>query len=198
MISTLSNKLANALYINMRDKSEEPIPLEIYEYGLELVISSIINVLILFTISSICGLSLEMLIYLISFASLRINSGGFHATTKIKCLLYFGIVSFIMIGFINGLERFEIMTLWIIVCTIISVILIFLYSPVDSIQKPMNSTEKDIYRKKSRLLISILAIIFILLILMWKEGIKYLSISSGAIMTQTITLIPILNKREES
>lgn len=71
---------------------------EVYQYGIEITISSFIG----FTITCIIGLLLhafiQTMIFYITFVLLRSMTGGYHAKTYLKCNFIFSIITlFVMI-----------------------------------------------------------------------------------------------------
>ena len=75
MIDILSEKLARKLFeYNTNSKTS----LEVYKYGLDLIISSIFNIAILLIIASVWGVQKEVILYTMCFAALRVTSGGYH------------------------------------------------------------------------------------------------------------------------
>lgn len=69
--------------INYRDEEEN----RVIQYGLELLLDSIIKFILIFLIGIIVGKWKETLIILLSFCGLRLQSGGKHAKTGIGCSL---------------------------------------------------------------------------------------------------------------
>ena len=77
------------------------LPLEIYVYGFELIISSIIETGALLLVGFLIGKFVETILFLVSFSSIRFFSGGYHANSYFKCfavtLVNYFLVLFIMI-----------------------------------------------------------------------------------------------------
>ena len=55
------------------------------QYGLELMLSSIIEILFIIALSPFFGNFVQTLIFFIGFIPLRIYSGGYHADTQLRC-----------------------------------------------------------------------------------------------------------------
>ena len=70
------------------------LPLEIYVYGFELIISSIIETGALLLVGFLIGKFVETILFLVSFSSIRFFSGGYHANSYFKCFAV-TLVSFI-------------------------------------------------------------------------------------------------------
>lgn len=75
---------------------------EVYQYGLEILISSLLNC----CITVVCGLLFRCLaaalLYFLMFAVLRSICGGYHAKTYWKCNLVFTLVTAVVLFFSNG------------------------------------------------------------------------------------------------
>lgn len=121
---------------------------EIYVYGTQLVISSIINLLICITISLLLGELINGLIFFAIFSSLRRFTGGFHCKTFLMCNVVFSsVVALALLSNIFLGEVFE-NYVTVIVTAIFNLICILLFSPV------YNENKKLTYIQKKRFLIS--------------------------------------------
>ena len=61
------------------------LPLEIYVYGFELIISSIVETGALLLVGFLISKFVETILFLVSFSSIRFFSGGYHANSYFKC-----------------------------------------------------------------------------------------------------------------
>lgn len=121
---------------------------EIYVYGTQLVISSIINLLICITISLLLGELINGLIFFAIFSSLRRFTGGFHCKTFLMCNVVFSsVVALALLSNIFLGEVFE-NYVTVIVTAIFNLICILLFSPI------YNENKKLTYIQKKRFLIS--------------------------------------------
>ena len=76
MLHRLSERIALSVYNN-----SDKIPLDIYIYGFELLVSSVIETISLLLIGLLTGKFVETVIFIISFSSIRVFSGGYHANS---------------------------------------------------------------------------------------------------------------------
>ena len=75
----------------------------------------------------------------------------------LQCYFCSVMIAFLNFGIIYKLAlEFGILTLIFIVASII----IFLTAPIDSINKPMDALERNVYRKKTRVIISALVVLY--------------------------------------
>lgn len=92
MIKRLSNTLTKLIcsHINM-----PPEMVDVYRYGLEIIISSIINIILVLCCGIIIGDILASVMYLFVFISLRVFTGGYHTTRYWRCNIVM-VVSFLL------------------------------------------------------------------------------------------------------
>ena len=82
MIARLSKRMASFFARNNVIKSEDE---EVYEYGLQLLLSTVFNGIIALILAIISGTVLQCICYLAAFVLLRKSAGGFHAKTHFGC-----------------------------------------------------------------------------------------------------------------
>ncbi len=68
---------------------------DVYRYGFEITISSILNIILVLCCGIIMGDVLASVVYLFVFILLRIFTGGYHATSYLRCNIVM-IVSFLL------------------------------------------------------------------------------------------------------
>lgn len=141
----LSECIADFLLSQKIIKKQEK---EIYVYGTQLVISSIINLLICITISLLLGELINGLIFFAIFSSLRRFTGGFHCKTFIMCNVVFS--SIVALALLSNTFLGKVFENYVIVMVtaIFNLICILLFSPV------YNENKKLTYLQKRRFLIS--------------------------------------------
>ena len=106
-----------------------------YRYGIELCISSILNILLVLIIGVILNCILESIVFLVIFIFLRSFMGGYHASTYFRCNLLM-CTSFTLLFLI-----YDKITLTNTFFFIISIIYIFvstlIFCPVENPNKPI-------------------------------------------------------------
>lgn len=84
------SKLSNLIFQQcLLPKGVEEKYKSMFSYGFEVILSSLVNMVILFTLSSILNVFTEMSCFLLTFIPLRIYGGGAHASSHSKCLMLF-------------------------------------------------------------------------------------------------------------
>ena len=131
---------------------------ELYEYGLELIISTGVNVFIMIGISSAFGRPFIVVPYLLGFISLRLFAGGYHAKNHLFCILFnTAVYSVSCLVALNIEESTAILASIIESC--VSFALVFLFAPVPAKNKPLSIEEK----KRNRTIALIISVLFLVL-----------------------------------
>ncbi|MBR6923918.1 MAG: accessory gene regulator B family protein [Oscillospiraceae bacterium] len=86
MIDKLSNSVLGYL-LNKEVIRNEKVVKEYYKYGIEITISSIISLFLIFLIGAGTNCIFEGLVFLVFFIPIRQYTGGYHANTYFKCNL---------------------------------------------------------------------------------------------------------------
>lgn len=168
---------------------------EIYLYGLELLIATIFKGLVIVIIGALTGLIKEMLIFTLFFSGLRIQAGGYHAKTILGCLIGTLIIAFTSITVVRILPEAH-QSYYILVSMVASIVLVFLYAPLESENKPLSKEEKILYRHRS-LQTVIIGNIIILTLMAFNDKFNYLgSIASTGFLTESLTMIHNLKEKK--
>ncbi len=120
---------------------------EIYEHGAELIISACLNTSILFIVGILTNQIIECVIFYFVFCFMRVFCGGFHANSYSRCTVLF-------VGILLSVLLFDKLLCnapyyyWLGMILYSLVILVFL-SPIDNPNKPLNTSEKRKYKKRS-------------------------------------------------
>lgn len=149
MISKISKKTALKL-CNMSVISSDDI--ELYEYGLFILLSHLYYFLVSFACGIILNSLLESVIFYIMFSLLRAYAGGVHASTELVCTIS---TTLSIIG-CNVIIKLFIMQEWLvfsIVAFILTAFFVVVLSPLDSPNKPLSEAEKKHYKKISLLIL---------------------------------------------
>ena len=130
----------------------------IYEYGLNLMISGVVSALLVIIIGIITKEVLYALIYNAIMISLRMYTGGYHASTHAKCNLYFCGLFVFSIVILNCFNyKWFRVCIWIL--TFVSEIIIAQFSPIENKNKKIDSTDKVRYLQISKILSTIILIV---------------------------------------
>lgn len=134
---------------------------EIYQYGNEIVISTVFDFLILFSFAFVFHDFITVFLFWIVFFILRKFGGGYHADTYLKCKIIFSINIFLVLFLVHYLS--DIYNLYLLMLmTVFSCLVIFLLAPIDNENKPLTHREirsNSIKCKSCSLLIGIITIV---------------------------------------
>lgn len=155
---------------------------ELYKYGIEITLSSILNIMIVIIMSIILGDILLGVCFLFSFILLRQFSGGYHAESYFRCNLVLA-VSYFAVAL--GSKVLNSIPIHIFECMIIlGAIIIILYTPVNNRHKYLTADNKARCRKLSIVIYSVLGVISVIL--------KTLNIYYGSVILLTLLLVVLM------
>lgn len=132
---------------------------EVVEYGLESIGSSLLGLLVTLTIGACFDFAWGSLLLWLLIFPLRKNAGGFHAETKVRCLLFSTatiIVSIVCLRQIKWTEA------GYILITAISTVVIWIMAPVENGDKRLDSVECRVYRQRTRKILLLEMLLFVL------------------------------------
>lgn len=178
MYQYVSKKIAQKWLADSAINIEEK---EIYEYGIEIILSSLVGILLIILLG-ICFFNIRItLLFLLIFIPIRSYCGGYHAETYLKCNIGM-LVVFIctMLIATNVKITFNAVAIILIVINIHISIL----SPVVNKSKPLTTSEKTNNKKRSMILSLLLSFIAISLY-------KYSNIATN-IITVTLFMVCLL------
>ena len=182
MIKAISNKLLKYLIkTDVINKSEDA--LAYYKYGLEITISSLLNILLIISIGIISGQLIESVLFLICFIPLRQFTGGYHANSYLKCNFMFSVLFIILLAIFN-LTVTQITFYGCILMLVFSIATFISECPIEHSNKPLTDSQKV----KNKYLSIILGLLYGAIGVMS----KVLSYNIGVLFLYTLVLISLL------
>lgn len=154
MISKCADEVTNFLVRKTIIVCEEK---DIYKYGFELIISTLVNLFWILVIGVIYNEVLMVLISFFIFASVRTQCGGYHASTYFKCNVYLIIVFNLILLSTHYFEAFYMSRPFCVLMYIYVPVFLWVFSPVESLQNPIDSEE---HRNKIKVKVLIKTIIW--------------------------------------
>lgn len=192
MLPVLSEKLSSYFVRSKIIRQEDK---EIYSYSVEVLLATVINFAMLYAIAFIMGRVWETTLFIAGFVPLRSLAGGYHAKNHLRCLM---VLLFTYIGFLAAvyLIPHELYLPVNIGCVCVSIICVWLLSPVGDKNKPLSASEKKHFRIRSRAVIFIYAGVILAGTLLFQHRIEFLCISVG-IVSVSLSLVAayLRNKR---
>lgn len=163
---------------------------EIIAYGLEILLSTAVSVLIITILAILLGTFWETILFLLSFMLLRTYSGGYHAQTHFKCFLI--LIFAFCINII--LNLFNINTVIIVLSALASAFIILRYAPVEDKNHPLSKQQKKNNRKICLIMLSILLVVCIILFLNQNNKALFNMVYGITITALSIIAVKIKNK----
>jgi accessory gene regulator B len=112
----------------------------IYEYGIELIVSSLIGITLILSIGLLWFSIADAIIFLIAFIALRATAGGYHAKSYFTCNLC-SVTSFIVVSL---LARSDFLTSnWLIALLSFGALILMFLSPIEHEYKPIDSQDRN-------------------------------------------------------
>ena len=194
MISKLAKNIAH--FFVVQDIAEESKEI-IYAYGMELLISDVLNTIIVLLIALISHTLPAVVVFIAVFMGLRKFVGGYHANSHLNCMFTLVIVMLIFsYGICNiGEQSAQIFSISFIT---IALPVIFYIAPVPHPNKPMSQEKGVKLRKRSYILTAVLSVaVIVLLIFQYRKLSLY--VSSGILLSAIMALLGhFLNRGDNS
>lgn len=156
-------------------------------YGIEGIYLTITKTIIIFSIALILGIFKELLILLIAFNFIRLFAFGMHASNSIVCLI-FSSLTFLIGAYLCKYANIPNNMLYLIY--LILLIIIAIYSPADTVKRPLIKRKKRI---KFKILSILITIIYFIITMFIKNNLIINSLVFGLII-ECILILPITYK----
>lgn len=151
--------------------------------------------MIVFLVGLLFNMVKELAVYMIFYSILRMQSGGCHQVSHVKCIFLYLILAIFSIQFVMLIQMTRFGILFIVMITLFAVLLVYQYAPIKSANKKVTKEQLLLNKKRSRVTIIVQIII---IGLCYAVNLKSMSISAiAAVSVQSMTLVPIFNKRNE-
>ena len=182
MIEKISKQITNHLIQKNVIKSETA---EVYRYGIELVISTFIGIVLIL----LCGFIFDMfwltILYYVIFFTIRQFAGGYHANTYMGCKVVLVISTIVILAITKSLAFLKSYSLIMhILLLIFAISTLIQLSPIDSENKHMDTKQE----KRCKLIVSVLSILFAIISL----PVYYLKVECACVIALTLVLIAIM------
>lgn len=182
MLAQFCRRISGWLIANGLPEQERAV----YAYGLQIAIELAMNVISTLFIGFLFGCVPESLVFLIGYSTLRTYAGGFHAETAIGCYAA-------SCGLVAGVLWFcryfsETLCFAMLAATFLAAAVIFQFSPVPALHKPLEAEEIPFYRKQCHIRLYLeLAVMFLLLFL--GQGRLAAVLASGICLTAVFMVL---------
>ena len=125
---------------------------EIYIYGINQILVSILNVSSALIIWLIFGVFFEIAVFMAAYIPLRTFAGGYHAKTPLSCYV-FSVIMLIVVSIGMKYLSIEEWIYYVILAAAASVVLIL--APVEDRNKPLDEIEHKVYKRRTILIAAV-------------------------------------------
>jgi accessory gene regulator B len=165
---------------------------DVYQYSIEVVTALIVNIVSTFILFVVFGRLLECIIFFAVFSPLRTYSGGYHASTHLKCYLLSMAMMLIVIFCLSIISESAYYMISAVL-GLFSTLTIFMFSPVEDKNRPLDEKEVKVYRKISLRVLAVEGLALILLLISHMEFYA-LVVSLGLAVTAVSVIVAKLNQ----
>lgn len=155
----------NLIYKLVLDKIIEREEAEVYIFGLQQMLINIVNITVLFIIGICMHMIVETGVFVLSFIAFRKYAGGYHSKTRLGC---FALTNAVVMVVLSVMKYLRVNISIYLGLYLMSVLIIFMFAPVETENKKLDSIERVIYRKRAIIVLIVQSIIVgVLLIFKW-------------------------------
>lgn len=170
---------------------------DVYMYGIEITISSIIGFVITCLIGLLFRMLMQTMLFYVIFILLRSMTGGYHAKTYLKCNFIFSIITLFIVTFSKAAYEMQI-SFGILTLLFLPSIAIFIWiAPVENVNKPIKA-EKRVYWKSISIVTSVLLYLLSLLLYKSQHTLEATVIVITNFSVSVLCMIPIIQKGGKS
>ncbi len=160
---------------------------DVHRYGIEITISSLLNIVLIILASFILSDIILGIIFLMVFISLRSFSGGYHANTYFLCNLTFTLTflsSYAANRAITDCIKPDVIVFLLAVIDLLSFIIVAVFSPVKNKHNSISETHAKRCRIKA---IVVYLLISIISFTVYENNVKY-----GSFMIITLAAVAVM------
>lgn len=170
---------------------------DVYRYGIEITISSIIGFVITCLIGLLFRMLMQTMLFYVIFILLRSMTGGYHAKTYLKCNFIFSIITLFIVTFSKAAYEMQI-SFGILTLLFLPSIAIFIWiAPVENVNKPIKA-EKRVYWKSISIVTSVLLYLLSLLLYKSQHTLEATVFVITIFSVSVLCMIPIIQKGGKS
>ncbi len=148
-LASLSGKIGNNLVHSNVIKEEDA---EIYIYGINQILVSVLNVSSALIIGLIFGVFFEIAVFMAAYIPLRSFAGGYHAKTPLRCYV-FSVIMLIVVS--TGMKYLYMADLVYYVILAAATLVVFVLAPVEDRNKPLDEIEHKVFKRRTILIASV-------------------------------------------
>lgn len=139
-----------------------------YLYAYRLLVGKGISVVFMIILGCMTNTVLVMGLFALAFIPLRQNAGGFHFESPELCIGFSALLAGAIAAGVKYMSYLVTPNVWMGM-ELVSVILIWKYSPVESVHKKLDQAEKHTYARRCRRILVIESIVFLVAVVLQLE-----------------------------
>lgn len=186
LIEKTSESLMKYIRNSLPDKTEEE--LEKIKYGIDIFLMNFYKIPVLWIIAYILGIFTSMVVATISFGFIRMFASGIHARKGWTCLLMTGFVLFAIV-YLSAFLPLDF--IYKTIFFIFSLVLIFLYAPADTEEKPLINPK---LRQRLKIKAIVISVLYYLLSITFFSKDIIGSILIYSMFTESLLITPVIYK----
>ena len=159
---------------------------KLYEYGFHMLFAKGFFFLLTILLGCLFRIIVESIVFFLFFSAIRSYAGGVHAKKESSCTILTSGALFATIAVI----KWSIVTDQLLVplsVILASAVIILVYAPLDSPEKPLDQEEKKRFRKISGLLLLLISIVAIVSLVVQRK--QFFSVCAGSLGLEGILLL---------
>lgn len=161
-------------------------------YGINQILAYALNVSSTLIIGMMFGVLLEVAVFMTAYIPLRSFAGGYHAKTPLRCYIF----SVIMLIIISIGMRYLSVAEWVYYAVLSAAILVVLVlSPVEDQNKPLDETERKVYKKRAAIIAAVELVIGLAFKLFGLDSLFVAMVYSFAVLCFMLVIGAVKNKR---
>lgn len=161
---------------------------ELYQYAYKILLQEVINLLLLFAIGIIFECLSYMLLFMVAYIPVRRYAGGYHTEKPMSCTLLSAGMQ-LLVAILLKYLMIELLFLELFFVILIAEVIIWIYSPVEAVHKPLTQSQRIKYRQKSRRIL-LIEIAVLLLCVYYKLNKAVFVIGISHMFLAILMLIP--------
>lgn len=154
---------------------------DLYYYASYSLIITVLPVGLALVVGWTMGTPINSLLVILPFVLIRKYSGGYHAKNTGVCMF----LSATILCVFTWISSHVVWSKWFIAMVLASVLSLFIFSPIESINRELNDVEKRCYKKMTMCLLGVLLLLILALDRLSKPRIA-VCISTGIILSASL------------
>ena len=121
--------------------SDESDVQDFYRYGIEISISSLLNIVLVVIAGILIHHIIESIVFLTLFILIRSFTGGYHADTYFRCTLLM-CTTFILTALANSIfsNKFSLLIIIVLIC--VTELIVSILGPIENKNKPIDDSKR--------------------------------------------------------